>query len=156
MVLTQWFTSVLIYFIFTLVSLCFYLYVLLVWYRQNGRPVLDCGIFSNVISLQIYLVFGEDYSQCHALWSYSIDYCKTCFIYIRKCSVMGLKRFWNNLIRNRNCYLFFKYLFFCTWSCLWHVGSSSMTRDWTWAPCIGRKNIFFPSFYLVVSSKYGS
>ena len=22
---------------------------------------------------------------------------------------------------------------------LWHVGSSSLTRDWTWAPCIGSR-----------------
>ena len=42
--------------------------------RQDGRPVLDCGKFSNIISLKIYLVFGEDYSQRHAL--YSIHYCK--------------------------------------------------------------------------------
>ena len=35
------------------------------------------------------------------------------------------------------CFLKIYYLFDCTGSKLWHVGSSSLTRDWTWAPCIG-------------------
>ena len=34
-------------------------------------------------------------------------------------------------------FLIFIYLFGCAWSQLWHVGSSSPTRDRTWAACIG-------------------
>ena len=29
------------------------------------------------------------------------------------------------------------HIFNCTGSKLWHAWSSSLTRDWTWAPCIG-------------------
>ena len=29
----------------------------------------------------------------------------------------------------------------CRISQLWHVGSSSLIRDWTWAPCIGVQNL---------------
>ena len=41
------------------------------------------------------------------------------------------------------CFLFFfsvPGLSFCTWDLrtyLWHVGSSSLTRDGNWAPCLG-------------------
>ena len=34
-------------------------------------------------------------------------------------------------------FLIFIYLFGHAGSWLWHVGSSSLTRDWTWAPCAG-------------------
>ena len=146
----------LFYFYCGIFMLLFVHFTTVIQTQQDGRPVLDCGKFSNVISLKIYRVFGEDYFQRHALWSYSIHYCKTCFTNIWKYSIMGLKCFWNNLIRNRNFYLFFKYLFFCTWSCLWHVRSSTLTRNWTGAPCVGRRNTFFPDFYLAVSSEYGN
>ena len=31
------------------------------------------------------------------------------------------------------------FLVFCTGSYLWHAGSSSLIRDWTWTPCMGSR-----------------
>ena len=104
------FLTVPIYFIFTVVAfICTFYYCNTDKIEGQGWT----GKFSTVVSRKSYLVFGEDYSQCHALWSYCIDYCITHFTYEWKFSIMGLKCFWNNLIRNRNFYLFFRYLFIC-------------------------------------------
>ena len=57
-------TAVLLYFIFTVVSF------ICTFYYCNTDKIEDqywTGKFSTVISLRSYLVFGEDYSQCHAL-----------------------------------------------------------------------------------------
>ena len=50
-----------------------------------------------------------------------------------KVSSIDLKQ--NLTLTLKNIYLF-SYLFGCTRSQLWHVRSSSLTRDQTWAPCI--------------------
>ena len=38
---------------------------------------------------------------------------------------------------NKIKHLYMYNLFICARSLLWHVESSSLIRDWTWAPCIG-------------------
>ena len=50
-----------------------------------------------------------------------------------KVSSIDLKQ--NLTLTLKKIYLF-SYLFGCTRSQLWHVRSSSLTRDQTWAPCI--------------------
>ena len=51
------------------------------------------------------------------------------------------EQMWSQMTRHYFIYLLNLYLFGCAGSQLWHVGSSSLTEDWTCASCIVSANL---------------
>ena len=82
-------------------------------------------------------------SRCwHLLFSLTITSCTHYSVFFKKIFLIHL--FWLRRVLVAACGIFFlvaaRTLLSCgirTLSCSMHAGSSSLTRDWTWAPCIG-------------------